>query len=527
MSRPLATGAEVSSVRPLVAVCIAGLAIVLIGLFAARPRLRDATAVASALAMAAVVWSMLPGVRSGAVYVTEVGTLVAGVEIAFRADPLGIVFAATASVLYAVTALYSVGYLDAEGYARTRYFAALSVCLGAAMGVAFAPNLLVLFVCYELMTIGTYPLVVHDESEKARRVGYEYLAYVLGGGVPILAGTVIVFSMADTVAFSANGIDALAAAAATEPWLAGAAFALLVAGFGVKAALVPVHSWLPSAMVAPTPVSGILHAVAVVKSGVFGIGRVVLDVFGPELSTAIGGASALAVVAGLTILLSSLLALRQDELKRRLAYSTIAQLSYIVLGIALLAPASLLGALVHLPAHAVAKLTLFLCVGVLASECGIKRVSECAGVGARLPLTMAAFAVGALSLAGIPLLAGFVSKWFLLVGSAEAAPLALAVFFASGVLNVAYFWPIVYAAFFESPERADPKPVVRGPLGGSGGSKETLRADGGRSRFGETAPSMLVALALTAAGTVALGVAPDPVIEVARLATENALGVSP
>lgn len=530
MSGAAAGTAEAVSLGPLAAVSVAALAVVLLGALANRPRLRDSVAVGSALAMAAVVCGMLPGALAGVTYVTPIGTLVAGIEIGFRADPLGLLFAATASVLYAVTVVYSVGYLDTGG--RTRYFVALSVCLGAAMGVAFAPNLLVLFVCYELMTVGTYPLVVHEESEKARRVGYKYLTYVLGGGVPILAGTVLVFSMAGTVDFAAGGIPALAEAASADPWTARLAFGLLVTGFGVKAALVPLHSWLPSAMVAPTPVSGILHAVAVVKSGVFGIARVLLDVFGPELSTALGGAAALAAVAGVTVLAASLLALRQDELKRRLAYSTVAQLSYIVLGLALLAPASVVGALVHLPAHAVGKLTLFLCAGVLATECGIKRVSDCAGVGRRLPLTMGAFAVGSLSLAGIPLFAGFASKWYLLVGSAEANPAALAVFLGSSVLTVAYLWPVVYTAFFETPASADPKPVVAGPLGGddgSGSGNGGLATDGGSGRSGsEAAPTMLWPVLATSGLVVALGIAPDHlfVLDAARLVAEGVFGVS-
>jgi multicomponent Na+:H+ antiporter subunit D len=518
--------AEIVSLRPLAAVGVAVLAVALIGALADRSRLRDGVAVGSALAMAAVVCSMLGGVLAGTTYVTPVGTLVAGIEISFRADPLGVLFAATASVLYIVTVVYSVGYLDTRG--RTRYFVALSVCLGAAMGVAFAPNLLVLFVCYELMTVGTYPLVVHEESERARRVGYKYLAYVLGGGVPILGGTVLVFSMAGTVDFASGGVPALVETAAADPWSARLAFGLLIAGFGVKAALIPLHAWLPSAMVAPTPVSGILHAVAVVKSGVFGIAQVILDVFGPELSAALGGAAVLATVAGLTVLAASLLALRQDDLKRRLAYSTVTQLSYIVLGLALLTPASVVGALIHLPAHAVGKLTLFLCAGVLATECGIKRVSDCAGVGRRLPLTMGAFAVGSLSLAGIPLFAGFASKWYLLVGSAETTPVALAVFLVSGVLTVAYLWPVVYTAFFEVPRTADPKPVTTGALGGDSDREDGgLVADGG-SPGPEAAPTMLWPVLATAGLVVALGIAPDHlvVLDAARLAAENSFGVS-
>jgi NADH:ubiquinone oxidoreductase subunit 5 (subunit L)/multisubunit Na+/H+ antiporter MnhA subunit len=262
--------------------------------------------------------------------------------------------------------------------------------------------------------------------------------------------------------------------------VARAAFGLLVAGFGVKAALMPLHSWLPDAMVAPTPVSGLLHAVAVVKSGVFGIARVVLDVYGPDLTAALGVGIALAAVAAFTLVVASIIALRQDNLKRRLAFSTVSQLSYIVLGLAVLHPVSLVGGLLHIPAHAFMKLTLFFCAGALHVETHTDDISNMAGIGKRMPLTMSAFGVAALGMAGIPLVAGFVSKYFLLIGTISAGQVVFTVaLLVSGVLNIAYFWPVVYTAFFESPDAADEKPVVEHSLGGWFGTHDAA-TDGGK-----------------------------------------------
>jgi len=243
------------------------------------------------------------------------------------------------------------------------------------------------------------------------------------------------------------------------------------------------HSWLPDAMVAPTPVSGLLHAVAVVKGGVFGLARVVLDVFGPETVEQIGGGVPLATVAAITLLTASVIALRQDNLKRRLAYSTVSQLSYIVLGLGLLSPNALVGGLLHIPAHAFMKLTLFFCAGIIHVETHTDDISNMAGIGKRMPLTMAAFALAAAGMAGIPLVAGFVSKWYLLIGAIGAGEAIFAgALLVSGVFNIAYFWPIVYQAYFESPEGHDNKPLIEGPYGG----REILRPDGdGRGSDGD------------------------------------------
>ncbi|ERH06437.1 MAG: formate hydrogenlyase subunit 3/multisubunit Na+/H+ antiporter, MnhD subunit [Halonotius sp. J07HN4] len=341
-----------------------------------------------------------------------------------------------------------------------------------------------------MLSVATYPLVAHDETPEARAAGRKYLAYTFfGGGVLVLSGTALVYWLTGlagpagsaTVDFTPGGIAALANA---DPTAATLAFILLAVGFGVKAGLMPLHQWLPEAMVAPTPVSGLLHAVAVVKSGVFGVARVVLDVFGPETLGALGPdrfgdlgiALPLAALAAITLTVASIIALRKDHLKRRLAYSTISQLSYIVLGLALLEGDALIGGLLHIPAHAFMKLTLFFCAGIIHVETHTDHISEMAGIGRRMPLTMVAFGVAAAGMAGIPLVAGFVSKWYIVIGALEGGNTVFAgVLLLSGILNIAYFWPIVYQAFFQTPDDTDEKPLVEGPYGG----RDRVSTDGG------------------------------------------------
>jgi len=479
---------EIVDPRPIAAVLVSVLGT--LGILAAhrRPNLREAVTLAVALTKFGVVASMVPGVLAGDVYVRSLGRFVGvpgggeGVAFTLRADPLGLLFAALASLLWIITSLYSIGYMRGlDEHSQTRYFASFAMSLSAAVGVAFASNLLVLFVFYEVLTVATYPLVAHDETEEARTAGRKYIAYTFGGGVAVLAGTVFVYWLTGSIAFTPGGIEGLATA---DPALSRAAFTLLVAGFGVKAGLMPLHSWLPDAMVAPTPVSGLLHAVAVVKSGVFGVSRVVLDVYGPGTMADLGLGLPLAVVATVTLLAASVIAMRKDHLKQRLAYSTVSQLSYIVLGLAILSPDAIRGGLLHIPAHAFMKLTLFFCAGIIHVETHTDHISEMAGIGKRMPVTMGAFAVAAAGMAGIPLVAGFVSKFYLLVGAVSAGGTVFAVaLLLSGVLNIAYFWPVVYQAYFESEADHDAKPLVESPLGGRTVSA-LARADGGAPEDG-------------------------------------------
>jgi len=441
---------DVASLWPVAAVAIPALAVPLILASGTRPNLREAWTVLAALGTLAVVAVL---VRSSGTHTSVLGSI-AGVEFALRADAAGLLFALLASTLWIATSVYSVGYMRGlREHDQTRYFAAFAASIAATMGVALAANLLTLFVFYELLTLATYPLVAHAGTAEARAAGRKYLAYTLGGGVLAFAGILLVGALAGTLTFAAGGIAGLATA---DPTLARAAFGLLVAGFGVKAAVMPLHGWLPAAMVAPTPVSGLLHAVAVVKSGAFAVARSVLYVFGPETAGDLGVAFALAVAAAVTMVLAGVVGLRQDNLKRGLAYSTISQLSYIVLGVALLTPLAVFGALLHVVAHAFMKITLFFVAGVVYVETGEKYVSDLGGVAARLPATMTAFAVAAAGLVGFPLIAGFVSKYHLVLGAATSMnTVFVAAFLVAGLLKLLYFWPVVYAAFFGRRDGAD------------------------------------------------------------------------
>ena len=490
------TDALVSDPRPLLAVLVSFVAAFFIVASHRSPNVREGWTVVASLAKFGIVASMLPAVLDGAVFEWSLGAFLPGVEFALRADALGMLFAFLASGLWIVTSFYSIGYMRGNDETnQTRYFAAFAVSLSATMGIAFAGNLVTIFVFYEILSIATYPLVAHDETPEARSAGRKYLAYTMfGGGVLVLAGTALVYLIAGTVDFTAGGIQELANA---DPGLAMLAFFLLAIGFGVKAGIMPLHQWLPEAMVAPTPVSGLLHAVAVVKSGAFGVSRVVLDVFGPELVFDLSlpfGFSAglvLSTVGAITLTAASIIALRKDHLKQRLAYSTVSQLSYIILGLGLFGWYGLVGALLHIPAHAFMKLTLFFCAGNLHVSTHTDYISEMAGIGKRMPLTMGAFTVASLGMAGIPLLAGFVSKYYMLIGGirmgAELTPVAyylVGALLLSGVLNIAYFWPVIYTAFFEAEDAHDAKPLVDFRLGGE--SRSTLPAtDGGRPEDGD------------------------------------------
>ncbi|MGM0447333.1 MAG: cation:proton antiporter [Methanobacteriota archaeon] len=490
------TDVVLSDPRPLLAVLVSFVAAFFIVASYRSPNVREGWTLVASLAKFGIVASMLPAVLDGRTFEWSAGAFLPGIgapiEFVLRADALGMLFAFLASGLWIITSFYSIGYMRGlDEPNQTRYFAAFAVSLAATMGIAFAGNLVTIFIFYELLSIATYPLVAHDETAEARSAGRKYLAYTMfGGGVLVLAGTVLVYLLAGSVDFTAGGIAELANA---DPGLAMLAFFLLAVGFGVKAGIMPLHQWLPEAMVAPTPVSGLLHAVAVVKSGAFGVSRVVLDVFGPELvfdlSLPFGFTAGLVLstIGAITLTAASLIALRKDHLKRRLAYSTISQLSYIILGLGLFGWYGLVGALLHIPAHAFMKLTLFFCAGNIHVSTHTDYISQMAGIGKRMPLTMGAFTIASLGMAGIPLLAGFVSKYYMLIGGVRMGmnftPVAYylaGALLLSGVLNVAYFWPVIYTAFFEAEDAHDAKPLVDFPLGGE--SRSIVAAtDGGRT----------------------------------------------
>jgi multicomponent Na+:H+ antiporter subunit D len=491
----------VPSATPLYAMGVSLLAALLIRLSHRKPNLREAWTIGAALVKFGLVLSMLPAVLAGQVLEAKLVTLFPGLSLAFKVDPLSIFFALTASFLWIVTSCYSIGYVRAEQeHKQTRYFMCFAVALSATIGLAFSANLLTLFVCYEVLTLCTFPLVGHKETEEALAGARRYLTYLLGTSLSFLmAAVVLTYYAAGTLDFRAGGI----LAGKGSPLFITILFVLFMAGT-TKAAIMPLHSWLPAAMVAPTPVSALLHAVAVVKSGVFVVVKIVLYVFGTDLLGDLGLGTALAYVASFTILVASTIALKQDNLKARLAYSTISQLSYIVLGAALLAPAAVTGSIMHIVIHAFGKITLFFGAGAIYVASHKKNISELDGIGWKMPFTMGAFALAAVSMIGVPPLGGFLSKWYLAQGAIEAGQLPiLAVLAGSTVLNACYFLPIVHRAFF------------RKPADDGGGPPKKLA---------EAPPIMVAALSLTALGAMGLFFYPDLFLRLAQMVVAATTG---
>ena len=401
-----------------------------------------------AIAKLILVGVLLNGVAAGEEYGFRFSVL-PGLELAFKADALGLLFVSLSAVLWLFTTFYAIGYLEHSPY-RSRFFGFFSLCVTATVGIAIASNLFTFFIFYELLTLSTFPLVVHRGTATAMKGGKIYLAYTLTGGTVLLTGIVWLHHLLGHTEFAHMGVvSALGLEYAAQLKII---FLLLIVGVGVKSAIVPLHGWLPQAMVAPAPVSALLHAVAVVKAGAFGIVRIVYEVYGVEFAASLGLLVPLAAFAALTIVWGSFRALFQDDLKKRLAFSTVSQVSYIALGVALFGPIGTIGGLVHLVHQGVMKITLFFCAGNYAETLGIHKVSEMNGVGQRMPLTTLAFSIAALGMIGIPATAGFVSKWYLGQGALAAGmSWVLAVLAASSLLNAAYFLPILHRAWFCTP----------------------------------------------------------------------------
>jgi multicomponent Na+:H+ antiporter subunit D len=408
--------------------------------------LRALLNIAGAVLKLVLVGIMIWGVFHQHVYEAR-WSLAPGLDLVLHADTLSVLFVTLSTVLWLVTTVYAIGYLENAPH-RSRFFGFFSLCVSATVGLALAGNMFTFVVFYELLTLATYPLVAHRGTPEAVRGARIYLVYTLGGGALLLLGTVWLQVLAGPVAFVEGGVlDRLPAA--FHPQLK-AIFVLMLIGLGVKAALVPLHGWLPQAMVAPAPVSALLHAVAVVKAGAFGIVRLVYDVYGVHFASQLGLLAVLGAAASVTIVYGSLRALFQDNLKKRLAYSTVSQVSYIALGTAILGPLGTIGGVVHLVHQGIMKITMFFCAGNYAETLGIHKVSEMNGAGRRMPATTLAFSIAALGMIGIPPVAGFVSKWYLGLGAVEAglAAWVIPVLLASSALNAAYFLPILYRAWF-------------------------------------------------------------------------------
>jgi multicomponent Na+:H+ antiporter subunit D len=452
-----------------------------------RTAVRDGALVTGAVMTFALVASTLPGVLAGSTPEIALVEVLPGASLTLRMDGMALVFALLAAFLWMLASPYAIGYLRGDGAKnQTRFMAFYALCLSTAFGVAMAADLLTFFVFYELLTIATYPLVTHKGDAKAIAAGRRYLGYLVSGGALVLLATTIVYQQTGQFAFRAGGFvgDGM-----TGPMVA-VTFLLFAVGFGTKAGLMPLHAWLPSAMVAPTPVSALLHAVAVVKAGVFAFGRLIGFVFGPDVLAAVGVQHVLAAVAATTIVVASFIALRQDHLKRRLAYSTIAHLAYIVLGFALLSETAFEGSLLHIINHGALKITLFFAAGALHIHLHLDHVSELDGVGRRMPLTMGAFALASLGLAGLPLMGGFLSKWTLVLGAYEGGSTwAAVVMTAAGLLTAGYLFPVVHRAFFRP-----------GPPDAHGAAEE---ATAGRWRDAD--PRMVLPLVITAGLGLVLG----------------------
>lgn len=372
-------------------------------------------------------------------------SILPGISIAFQTEPLGLVFAMVASGLWIVTHAYGVGYMrgnDEDNH--TRFFACFAFAIFSALGIAFSANLLTLFIFYEFLTVSTYPLVAHKQTPEAKAGARTYLGILMSTSIVFLLTAIVwTYTATGTMDFAAGGIAGIEGALFVPVLLALYAF-----GIG-KAALMPFHRWLPAAMVAPTPVSALLHAVAVVKAGVFTMLKVGVYVFGIDRLSVTGASEWLAWVAAFSILAASIIAMTKDNLKARLAYSTVSQLSYITLGMALATSMGVVGGGLHIVTHAFGKITLFMCAGAIYVATHKTQISDMRGLGRTMPLTFIAFGIGALSIIGVPPLTGAWSKWLLMVGAADARQqILIGVFIVSSLLNVVYLLPIFARGFF-------------------------------------------------------------------------------
>jgi len=441
----------VTSYQPLWAVIIPVIGAVVINRIPEnRVKARNIAAVITVAVTCLNVFFMLPLTLQGFLPELTLVRFIPGLDLTFRVDPLSMIFGVTSSLLWIFAVIYSMGYMSRQPSQR-RYFTFFVVSMSATMGVAFSGNLFTMYIFFEYLTLCTYPLVVHSQTEEATRSGIKYIAYCFGGGGLILFSLIVLQGLAHDVAFVPGGI--LGATGGEPRLILTIIFFMVMLGFGTKGAVMPLHSWLPAAMVAPAPVSALLHAVAVVKSGVFGMIRVLYFIYGPQMLMKLGVVDYFAVIICFTILAGSILALRQNVLKLRLAYSTISQLGYITLGALMLTPVGLLGGLIHIINHALLKIILFFCAGAVIRVTGKTSINELKGIGKRMPLTMGAFAIGGLGLIGVLPINGYLSKFYLLSGALESHKTIFAyILLISALLNSMYYLPIVVNAFFREGE---------------------------------------------------------------------------
>lgn len=445
-----------------------------------RHQVRNALNLGGAVLKLGLVGFMLSEVAQGSIYETRM-QFAPGLFLLLRVDALSLLFVSLSAFLWLLTTIYAIAYLRGKPH-LSRFFGFFSLCVAATTGIAFSGSLISFLIFFELLTLSTWPLVVHKQDKKSIAAGRSYLAYALPASTVLLIAIVWLESAVGPIEFVNPGDLRQLSDTSLR-----VIFVLFIVGLGVKAALVPLHGWLPAAMAAPAPVSALLHAVAVVKAGAFGVMRIVLDVFGLDRMAELGLALPLAALASFTILWGSARALNQVEIKKRLAFSTVSQVSYIVLGIALASPFAVIGGLVHLVHQGLMKITLFFCAGIYDERASIRRIEQLDGIGPHMPWTSLCFSLGAIGMVGLPPTAGFVTKIYLGIGAVQAEAFwVLAVLAASTLLNAAYFLPLVYRIWFLEPGQA----IVEGPA-------PTERPTG------LIAPAVVTAFAFVAAGLLA------------------------
>ncbi len=443
----------ITSVRPLIPVALTFVSPFLIRLMAKDENRREAVSFVLASITFLAVVSMAPAILKGYIYTYTLFTIMPGIKVSFCADGLSMVFAIISSFLWILTTSYNIGYMRTlKEHAQTRYYICFSIAIFGAQGVAFAGNIFTLYLFYEIITLFTYPLVAHYQNQEAFEAGKKYLVYLLGTSkLFFLPAMILTYVLCGTLDFQLGDIHKGIFPADANPALVIAVYVLFLAGL-TKTAMMPLHGWLPSAMVAPTPVSGLLHAVAVVKAGAFSVCRIMLSCFGLDSLDRLGLGTPTAYVAGFTIIAAGLIALTKDDIKARIAYSTVSHLSYIVMGVAMLSQGGVEGGISAIAHDAFPKITLFFAAGCIIVVTGSKKISLMNGLGRRMPWTFGAFALATLSFIGLAPASGFLSKFYLITGATDAKQtIPMLVILASVLLNMAYFGPIVIRGFFFPP----------------------------------------------------------------------------
>lgn len=492
------SGGRITSVLPAIVVLIPFVSAV-IAFFLTRFN-RRAGEVFTVLSIAVVftaIFSMYSTVTAGHVIYGRYAFLSLPFTVSVRFDALSFFLAMVISFLWLLAALHSIGYMEKE-HAHDRYYGLLLVCMGGCLGTVVTGDLIGLFLFFEIMALASFALVSHEEHPYAMFAGVKYLFMSVGAGLAIFFGIVITYFIGGSVSLSEFGLISEVST------LSFIAFISFVLGFGIKAGIFPVHVWLPDAHpAAPAPVSALLSGV-MIKVGAYGLIRVFYQVFGFEYLQALGWERITLILAVITILLGSALALIQDDIKRRLAYSSVAQIGYILLGISMLSERALTGGVYHIFTHAFMKGGLFLIAGAIILRTGERRISHMGGVGFKMPLTMIAFTLCSLSMVGIPPFNGFVSKWQLALGALDIGqPMIVVLLIVSSLLNAAYYFPIVIAAFFAAPKEEG---LEAGTVSGAHGTENSGSV---RTRMAEAPLNMLIPIGILAIGSIAFVLMPQ------------------